>query len=77
MPKNNMAFEEAIARIEEIVNILENNKSSLDESLKLFEEATTLCSFCNNKLNEAQSKINEYTLVEENKVNQWVFSKID
>ena len=69
MPKNNMAFEEAIARIEEIVNILENNKSSLDESLKLFEEATTLCSFCNNKLNEAQRKINEYTLVEENKVN--------
>ena len=64
MPKNNeISFEKAMQRIEEIVAILENGKSSLDESLSLFEEATKLCSYCNQRLDDAQKKVQKYSIV--------------
>ncbi len=64
MPNNNdISFEKAMQRIEEIVAILENGKSSLDESLSLFEEATKLCSYCNQRLDDAQKKVQKYSIV--------------
>lgn len=61
--KNIVSFEKAMERIEEIVSLLENGKSSLDESLSLFEEATKLCAYCNKKLDDAQKKVEQFTMV--------------
>ena len=55
---NEMTYEKATSRLDEIVNILEKNDVSLDESLKLFEEGTKLTAFCTEKLNSAKAKIN-------------------
>ena len=38
MPKKTMTFEEAMARLEEILNALETGSETLDASLKLYEE---------------------------------------
>ncbi|MBQ9516761.1 MAG: exodeoxyribonuclease VII small subunit [Eubacterium sp.] len=54
---DNMTYEKAIERLDEIVSILEKNEISLDESLALFEEGTKLTAFCTKKLNEAKAKI--------------------
>ncbi len=59
--KEKITYEDAINRLEEIVNILEKNEISLDESMKLFEEGTALTSYCSNKLKEAEQKITELT----------------
>ena len=61
--KNVVSFEKAMERIEEIVLILESGKSSLEESLSLFEEATNLCVYCNKKLEDAQKKAEQFTMV--------------
>ena len=37
-----MTFEQAIKRLEEIVNLLENNETSLDDSVELFQEGVQL-----------------------------------
>ena len=58
-----ISFEKAMQRIEEIVLILEDGKSTLDDSLSLFEEATKLCSFCNKKLDDAQKKVEKFSIV--------------
>jgi exodeoxyribonuclease VII small subunit len=50
-------FEEAIERLENIVESLENGDLSLDESLKIFEEGMSLVSFCSKKLEEAEQKV--------------------
>lgn len=50
-------YEQAVKRLEEIVNLLEKNEATLDESMKLFEEGTNLAAFCNKKLSEAKQKI--------------------
>ncbi len=55
--KNNLTFESASARLEEIVKILEQGNSSLDESLKLYEEGVLLVRFCNDSLDNAEKKI--------------------
>lgn len=56
---NEMTYEQAINRLEQIVAILEKNEATLDESLKLFEEGTRLSAFCSNTLKQAQTKITE------------------
>lgn len=56
---DNLTYEKAVKRLEEIVDILEKNEISLDESLKIFEEGTKLVAFCSNKLNDAKQKIVE------------------
>ena len=55
--KENLTFEGAAERLEEIVRVLENGKTSLDESLKLYEEGVALVRFCNEAIDGAEKKI--------------------
>lgn len=50
-------FEEAINRLQEIVDKLEAGGLSLDESLGKFTEGVKLVKFCNKELNKAEKKI--------------------
>ncbi len=52
-----MKFEEAVSRLEKIVQQLEEGEKSLEGSLKLFEEGIKLSKFCSGKLEEAKKKI--------------------
>lgn len=54
-----LTYERAVKRLEEIVDLLEKNEAPLDESMKLFEEGTKLAAFCNDKLMNAKQKITE------------------
>lgn len=50
-------FEQAVARLEEIVKALDDGDLKLDEALKLFEEGTKLARICSSRLSEAQGKL--------------------
>lgn len=50
-------FEEAMARLEQIVHALEAGNLSLDESLRAFEEGTGLLRFCARRLEETERRI--------------------
>ncbi len=50
-------FEEAMKRLETIVESLEKGDLSLVESLKIFEEGMKLLHFCSRKLEEAEEKV--------------------
>lgn len=52
-------YEQAAARLEEIVSILDKNEITLDEALGLFEEGTKLTAYCSKILNDAKIKITE------------------
>ena len=52
-------FEESMARLEEIVSILERGESTLDESLALFEEGTKLAAKCSALLDTAELKVSK------------------
>lgn len=55
--KEELNFEELMIKLEDITNKLENEKLSLDESVKLFEEGMEISKECNNKLEDAEKKI--------------------
>ena len=55
--KENISFESAVERLEEVVKLLESGKVGLDESLKLYEEGVSLVRFCNDALDNAEKKI--------------------
>ena len=57
MENKEVSFEEALARLEVIVNSLESGKAPLDESLTLFEEGVRLVKLCNTKLDSAEQKV--------------------
>lgn len=50
-------FEVSFARLETILEKLNTGTISLDESLKLYEEADKLIAICNKRLNEAERRI--------------------
>lgn len=52
-----MTFEAAMARLEEIVRMLESGNAPLDTSLTLFEEGVALVKLCNSKLDTAEQKV--------------------
>jgi len=55
MPKEK--FEEALNKLEKIVSKLEEGDLPLEESLKLFEEGIRLSRLCNQKLDEAEKRV--------------------
>ncbi len=55
--KNDIKFEEAMSRLEEIVRALESGSAPLDKSLELFEEGVSLVKMCNSKLDNVEQRI--------------------
>ncbi len=51
------SFETSLRRLEEIVESLEGGNTSLDESIKLYEEGMALARSCLTRLNEAKLKL--------------------
>lgn len=52
-----VSFESAFLRLEEILERMNSNNVSLDDSLKLFEEADKLINICNKRLNDAEKRV--------------------
>ncbi|MGE4520273.1 MAG: exodeoxyribonuclease VII small subunit [Desulfobacteraceae bacterium] len=50
-------FEEALRKLDEIVDSLENDDLNLEDAVKKFEEGIRLSKFCEEKLDEAEEKI--------------------
>ncbi len=50
-------FEDALNKLEKIVSKLEEGDIPLEESLRLFEEGIRLSRVCNQKLDEAEKKV--------------------
>lgn len=64
MATKKLTFEESMARLEEIVNALEQNDAPLDQTVAMFEEGLKLVKSCDASLKQFESKVNE--IVKEN-----------
>ena len=61
-----LSFSKALARLEEIVNKLEDPNLDLEEGLKLLEEGVKLHRSCKKKLTEANVKISSILKEDQN-----------
>ena len=78
MPKTKIeekaSFEEAMARLEEIVSILEAGKASLDDSLAVYEEGIALVKYCHATLDKAEQRVRILIKNEEGEMAEEPFS---
>ena len=56
-PPKKPDFERSLARLEEVVQKLENANLSLDEAMKLFEEGVELSRECQKQLEQAEGRV--------------------
>lgn len=68
-----LSFEEAMQELEQIVRGLENGQSDLDKSIQSYERGMALKQYCENKLKEAQAKIEKITMTPEGDVQKETF----
>jgi exodeoxyribonuclease VII small subunit len=57
LPTKELPFEPSLSRLEQILEKMNSGAVSLEEALKLYEEADQLIASCNKRLNEAERKI--------------------
>ncbi len=53
-----LTYEEAFKRLQEIIQLLEGGEISLDDSIKYYEQGMFLKNHCEKKLKNAEMKIN-------------------
>lgn len=58
----NLSFEAALARLEEIVRLLERGEAPLDQSIDLYQEGDRLKRLCEERLKSAQARIDSIAL---------------
>lgn len=58
MDTKNMTYEKALARVQVLVEELENGQMNLDELAVKLSEAKTLLEFCKNRLKETENEVN-------------------
>ncbi len=68
-----MKFEDALKRLEEIVQELEQSEPELDRSLEIFEEGIKLARWCTRKLDEANKKIETLSRDDEGEIRSQPF----
>ena len=54
-----LSYEEALAELEEIVNVLEDEQGQLEDAIKLFEQGQALASRCGVLLEAAELKVKQ------------------
>jgi len=59
MASKKLTFEEAMARLEAIVERLDQGDAPLEEALALFEEGTALMKQCSAALDKAEQKVSK------------------
>ena len=64
----NMTFEAAMSRLEEIVRLLESGNAPLDVSLSLYEEGVALVRLCNARLDNAEQRVKILSFTESGEV---------
>lgn len=57
--KTQKSFEESYSRLEKILEKLESDDVTLEETINLYEEGLALTKFCYDKLNNAELRIKE------------------
>lgn len=73
MEEKKMTFEQALARLEEIVALLEKGDAPLDQSLELYEEGAALVRRCNSALEQAERRVTILMKDQEGTVTEQMF----
>ena len=64
---DDLSYEEAFERLQQITQLLEGGNVTLDDSIKYYEQGVLLKNFCEKKIKDAEMKIKTVLDNKENK----------
>lgn len=73
--QSELAYEDAIAELESIVQKLERGEVKLEESAKLYERGVKLSQYCSGILKEMHGKITELSISSDGEVQERVLGQ--
>ena len=71
------SFEESLERLQELVRALESGDCSLEDSLRKFEEGMALAKACQDRLSQAEQKIEILLKADKDGVRTGAFSEAE
>ena len=69
-----LSFEDALTELEKLVKQLEDGKAKLDDAIGAYERGAMLKRHCENKLREAQAKIEQITVASDGSLSTTSFN---
>lgn len=72
-----LSFEEALAQLENLVRELESGRIKLDDAVTAYERAVSLKKLCENKLKDAQLKIEKIEITPDGEMKLSELDKIE
>ncbi len=66
--ENELTFEQAMERLEEIVRLMESGTLSLDETVRYYEEGMRLLRFCQQKLAAAEQRVKMVVITDDGSI---------
>jgi len=57
MPKKKQTYEQALARLEEVIDIMESGTPALQELFELYKEGVELTQYCVEQLNTIEKEV--------------------
>ena len=73
----NIKFEQAMQRLEEIMRSLEDGELTLDEALSSYDEAVKLVKVCSDRLTEAETRVKMLVKSQDGSVSDCPFDVAD
>ena len=73
----NLTFEDALAQLENIVRELEGGRIKLDDAVEAYEKASTLKKFCEERLKNAELKIEKINILPDGSISTEPLDKTD
>lgn len=74
---NDLSFEDALIQLENIVRELESGRIKLDDAVKAYEKAMALKQLCENRLKNAQLKIEKIEITPNGDLNTTPLDNIE
>ncbi len=71
-----LSFEESLGELEKLVRQLEDGKAKLDDAIGAYERGSMLKRHCENKLREAQSRIEQITVGSDGQISTKPFDTV-
>lgn len=75
--RKKLDFESSMARLEEIVSLLEKGDAPLEQAMTLFEEGAKLLRECTRQLDEAEQKVSLLTAGKDGEITEEPFTGKD
>jgi exodeoxyribonuclease VII small subunit len=71
-----MTFEKALHEMEELIHLMENPQTTLEEAILAYEQGANLKRFCEDELKKARLRVSQINVIQEDQLDLQPFDRV-